>query len=252
MRHLDLLLMRHPHLRTIDYQRLVQKVKEDPAKHWNEFVEACAPIVLTTALRLARRVGNAHAVADQATVEVFARLAAGDFALIRSYVGYGKFPSELVRLTQLAPALAEARRTREYPALDGASPIEDAQAPVPTLDPRYVDLLDKEGERFVQAVRRVVVILHRRDRLLLGLRYEQGLTVAELDQIFRLGSGARVAGILDRLLDNIQPLTAVAEAWQLDNAQRHALARRVLFRIFSEGSMESDENAEAAPALQHR
>ena len=46
MRHFDLLLMRHPHLRAIDYQRLVQRVKEDPAAHWNELVEACAPIVL--------------------------------------------------------------------------------------------------------------------------------------------------------------------------------------------------------------
>ena len=49
MRHLDLLLMRHPHLRSIDYQRLVQTVKEDPSAHWDEFVEACAPIVLTAA-----------------------------------------------------------------------------------------------------------------------------------------------------------------------------------------------------------
>ena len=53
MRHFDLLLMRHPHLRSIDYQRLVQRVKNDPAAHWDEFVAACAPVVLTAALRLA-------------------------------------------------------------------------------------------------------------------------------------------------------------------------------------------------------
>ena len=105
MRHFDLLLMRHPHLRSIDYQRLVQRVKEDPAAHWDELVEACAPIVLTAALWLARDIGNAEAVAEQATVQVFHALAANDYALVRSYIGYGKFSSELVRLTQQAPVL---------------------------------------------------------------------------------------------------------------------------------------------------
>jgi hypothetical protein len=252
MRHIDLLLMRHPHLRSVDYQRLVQRVKEDPAAHWDEFVDACAPVVLTAALRLARTVGNAEAVAHQATVQVFQKLASNNYALVRSYIGYGKFPSELVRLTQQAPVLAEARVSREFPELDGTSPIEDPDAPVPSLEAKYVSLLEQEGEKFVEAVRRVIRILHRQDRLMLGLRYEQGLHCRELDQLFRLGSPERVAGILDRLIEQIQPIVAVAEAWQLEGAQRHALARRVLFGIFSEGSLETDEDAATAPALQHR
>ena len=181
MRHIDLLLMRHPHLRSVDYQRLVQRVKEDPAAHWDEFVDACAPVVLTAALRLARNVGNAEAVADQAAVQVFQKLASNDYALVRSYIGYGKFPSELVRLTQQAPVLAEARVSREFPELDGTSPIEDPDAPVAALDAKYISLLEQEGEKFVEAVRRVVRILHRQDRLMQGLRYEQGLHCRELD-----------------------------------------------------------------------
>ncbi len=251
MRHFDLLLMRHPHLRSIDYQRLVQRVKTDPAAHWDELVEACTPIVLTAALRMARSVGNAKALAEQATVQVFQRLAENDYALIRSYVGYGKFPSELVRLTQLAPALAEPRQGREFPALSGEAAIEDADAPVPALDPHYAGLFEKEGPDFVTAVRRVVQVLHRRDRLMLGLRYEQGLTVRELDQIFLLGTPQRIAGILDRLILTLQPIVAVAAAWELDDAQRHALARRVLFQVFSQGSLESDEDLDTSPALQH-
>jgi len=160
MRHFDLLLMRHPHLRSIDYQRLVQRVKTDPPAHWDEFVEACAPIVLTAALRMARPVGNVKALAEQATVQVFQMLAENNYALIRAYVGYGKFPSELVRLTQLVPALAEPRQGREFPALSGEMAIEDDDAPVPALDACYVELLEKEGDRFVTAVRRVVQVLH--------------------------------------------------------------------------------------------
>jgi hypothetical protein len=251
MRHFDLLLMRHPHLRSIDYQRLLQRVKADPSAHWEELVEACTPIVLTAALRMARSVGNAKALAEQATVQVFQMLAENDYALIRSYVGYGKFPSELVRLTQLAPALAGLRQGREFPALAGESAIDDPDAPVPALDARYVELLEKEGPDFVTAVRRVVQVLHRRDRLMLGLRYEQGLAVRELDQVFRLGTPERVAGILDRLVSGLQPIVAVAAAWELDEAQRHALARRVLFRVFSSGSLESDEDLATSPALQH-
>ena len=251
MRHFDLLLMRHPHLRSIDYQRLVQRVKTDPSAHWDELVEACTPIVLTAALRMAQPVGNAKALAEQATVQVFQMLAENDYELIRSYVGYGKFPSELVRLTQLAPALAEPRQGREFPGLSGDAAIEDRDAPVPALDARYVELFEKEGSPFVTAVRRVVQVLHRRDRLMLGLRFEQGLSVRELDQIFRLGTPERVAGILDRLVSSIQPIDAVASAWELDDAQRHALARRVLFQVFSEGSLESDEDRTTSPALQH-
>lgn len=251
MRHIDLLLMRHPKWRSVDFQRLVQRVKTDPAQHWDELVEACAPIVLTVALRLARRIGNAKSVAEQATLQVFEQLAANDYALIRTYIGYGKFPSELARLTQLAPALVDARRAREYPKNSGEAPIEDPHAPVPALDARYVALYEQEGERFMKAVRNAVAILHRRDRLLLGLRFEQGLTVAELDQLFRLGTPERVAGILDRLLATLQPVNAVAAAWELDDAQRHALAHRVLYQIFSVHSMESDENAPTIPALQH-
>jgi hypothetical protein len=251
MRHIDLLLMRHPHLRSIDYQRLVQRVKTDPPAHWDEFVAACTPIVLTAALRMARPVGNVKALAEQAVVQVFQMLAENDYALIRAYVGYGKFPSELVRLTQLVPALAEPRQGREFPALSGETAIEDADAPVPALDARYVELLEKEGDRFVTAVRRVVQVLHRQDRLMLGLRYEQGLSVRELDQVFRLGTPERVAGILDRLVLDLQPVVAVASAWELDHAQRHALARRVLFRVFSEGSLESDEDLATSLALQH-
>ena len=250
MRHFDLLLMRHPHLRSIDYQRLVQRVKEDPAGHWDEFVQACAPIVLTAATRLARGIGSSRALAEQATVEVFKQLATNDYELIRSYIGYGKFPSELVRLTQLTPALAGPRQEREFPQ-PGAG-IEDPDSPVPALDQSYLSLLEKEGQEFTQAVRRAVSVLHRRDRLMLAMRYEQGLTTAELDQVFRLGSAKRVAGILDRLIAQVQPIVAVAKAWELDDVQRHALARHVLPEVFAAGSMETDEELTTSPALQHR
>lgn len=252
MRHFDVLLLRHPHLRHIDYQRLVQRVKEDPRAHWDELVEASAPIVHTAALRLAHGHGNAESIADAATLQVFEELRRDDFARVRSYVGYGKWPSELVRLTQLAPALAQVRSGREFPPLDAGTAVADPDQPIPALDPRFASLLEQEGERFFVAMRRVLAVLHRRDRLMLGFRYEQGLTLRELDQIFRLGTPERVGKLLDRLLGYLQPIRAVGDAWEMPHDQRHALLRLCVVRIYGESSMETDEDRALAPALQGR
>ncbi len=252
MRHIDLLILRHPKLRHVDYQRLVLRCQEDPRAHWNELVEASAPIVHTAAVRMAEAVGLPRTAADDATREVFEALAAHDFALIRQFVGYGKWTSELVRLTQKTPTLAAARAEREYPTIDLAHPLADPDSPVPVLDPRYAALLEKEGERFFVAMKKVLHVLHRRDRLLLAYRYEQGLTLRELDQIFRLGSPERVESLLDRLLGYLQPIRAVGDAWEMPHEQRHALLRLVVHRTFGAGSMETDEEQPAAPALQHR
>jgi len=130
--------------------------------------------------------------------------------------------------------------------------MTDDDQPVPVLEARYADLLEKEGERFFVAMKRVIGVLHRRDRLMLGFRYEQGLTLRELDMIFRLGTPQRVGNLLDRLLGILQPLRAVGDAWEMPHEQRHALLRVVVHKLFDEGSMETDEDRAAGPALQHR
>lgn len=245
MRHLDLLLLRHPQLRHVDFQRLVQRCKEDPAAHWDELVEASAPVVHTTALRLAERVGNAKALAEEVTLQVFERIAADDFAVVRDYVGYGKWPSLLVRLVTEAPSLRDV-----VPV--AARATDDPDGAVPELDPQYASLLEKEGERFFQSMKKVLGVLHRRDRMLLAFRYEQDLTLRELDLLFRLGTPERVANLLDRLLGHLQPIRAVGDAWQMPHAQRHALLRIVVRRLFAEHSMATDDDRAPAPALQHR
>ena len=252
MRHLDLLIMRHPRLRHVDYQRLVQRVKLDPPAHWDEFVEATIPIVHAMAQRLARGAGQRDAVAEEATRQVYEALKADDFAVIRDYVGYGRFPSQLVRMLMKTEALSEGRRAREYPPVDPALPIEDDDQPVPVLEARYAELLEKEGERFFVAMKRVIGALHRRDRLMLGFRYEQGLTLRELDQLFRLGTPQRVGTLLDRLLGYLQPIRAVGDAWDMPHEQRHALLRVVVHELFGKASMETDEDRSTGPALQHR
>lgn len=244
--------MRHPRLRHVDYQRLVQRVKQDPAAHWDEFVEATCPIVHAMALRLAHGAGHRDAVAEEATRQVFEALADDDYAVIRAYVGYGKFPSQLVRMLMKTEALQKGRHGREYPTVDLARPIEDDDQTIPVLEARYAELLEQEGERFFKAMARVIGVLHRRDRLMLGFRYEQGLTLRELDMIFRLGTPERVGNLLDRLLGILQPLRAVGDAWEMPHEQRHALLRVVVHKLYGEGSMETDEDRAAGPALQHR
>lgn len=252
MRHLDLLILRHPRLRNVDYQRLVQRAKEDPAAHWDELVDASAPIVHSMAQRMADHLGNRDALAEEATVQTFEAIAREDFAVVREYVGYGKWASQLVRILQNTPVMSEARRAREYPPVDPAIALDDPDQPVPVLEPKYAELLEKEGERFFVAMKRVIAVLHRRDRLMLGFRYEQGLTLREIDQIFRVGTPERVGKLLDRLLGYLQPIRAVGDAWEMPHEQRHALLRVVVHRLFGEGTMETDEDRSSGPALQHR
>lgn len=250
MRHFDLLLMRHPHLRHIDYQRLVQRVKEDPEAHWDELVEASAPVVHTAAYRLALGTPDAAASAEDATREVFERLKADDFRIVRDYVGYGKWVSELVLLTEQTPTMEAVRDQRIRHQSDLSLPVSDPDGEIPVLEPRYAELLEKEGDRFLKAITQVMGLLHRTDRLILALRYEQELTLAELDQVFRLGTPSRVGSLIDRLVRKLQPIQAVADAWELPDGQRHALTRVVVQKVFATANMETDEDAAVAPATQ--
>jgi DNA-directed RNA polymerase specialized sigma24 family protein len=249
MLHLDLLLKRHPALRSVDYQRLVQRAKLNPEATWAELVEASIPIVYTAALRLADDLRNGPGMAEEATREVFEKIRDDDFAILRGYVGLGKWPSLLVRLTQKTGVLSQRRREHELPSHPEQLTLGDPDQPIPALDAVVARRLEAEGERFLLAMRKVIGVLHRRDRLLLSLRYEQGLTLRELDKIFGIGSAHRVGSILDRLADSLQPLHAVSEAWGLDAGQKHAVLREIVVKVF-EQSMESSQDRPSAPALQ--
>ncbi len=252
MRHLDRLLQRDPKLRGVDFQRLVQRARQDPQAHWPELVEASMPVVYTLALRLADDLRNGEAMAEEATREVFAELHDTDFAVVREYIGYGKWPSLLLRLTQNARVLADRRSERENPVDAAALLRKDNDGLVPELEPRVSDLIHKEGDRFSTAMKRVIHILHRQDRLLLGMRYEQGLTLRELDHLFRLGSPERVQSLLDRLVDSMQPIRAVADAWDLDHGQKHAVVQHFVKQLYASGSMETGDDRKVAAALQQQ
>lgn len=251
MQHLDLLLKKHPALRSVDHQRLVQRAKADPAAVWPELVEVSIPIVYTAALRLADDLRNGPAMAEEATREVFERLRHDDFAILRGYVGFGKWPSLLVRLTQQTTVLSQRRQEHEQPAQPHMLTVNDPDQPIPALDPAVARQLEAEGQRFVDAMRKVIGVLHRRDRLMLSLRYEQGLTLRQIDQIYHIGSALRVGSTLDRLADSLQPLRAICEAWKVSPEQKHAILREIVGKVFLQ-SMESSQDRPSAPALQHQ
>jgi len=235
----------------VDYQRLVMRAQADPEAAWDDLVEASVPIVYTAALRLADDLRNGPSMAEEATVEVFDRLADDDFALVRGFVGNGKWSTYLVRLTQQTPILRDRRQERERPAASVEQPLVDPDGSVPALDPSVAELLEREGEPFLVAMRRSLSTLHRSDRLLLGLRYEQDLTLRELDHLLRLGTPGRIAALVDRVGEALQPLRAVAEAWSLEDDQKRALLRVLVRRLYAR-SMETDEDRTIAPATQHR
>lgn len=257
MQHLDQLLREHPHLRDVDYQRLVLAAQVDPATAWPELVRLSIPVVHTAAYRMAEGLRDRDAVAEVATAQVFERLREDDFAAIRRFVGFGKWTSLLVRMTQQAPILAEGRVAREHPPqVDPVTglprPLDDPEGAVPVLDPRFVELLRAEGDRFYVALGKSVQIMHRSDRLLLGMRYEQGLTLHELDRLFRLGSPVRIASLLSRLCQAIQPVRAVIEAWQVPPEQHEALMRVAIHHLYASRSMATVSDEKMLAAVPHR
>ncbi len=253
MRHIDRLIQEDPKLRQTDYQRLVQKAKQDPRAHWAELVRVSAPVVYTMAERLGAHLPEGGSVTEEVTRQVFERIADDDFAIVRNYVGFGKWTSLLLRLTQESPLLAQRRQDREWPQLVEEGPVQvildDREGSIPELLPKLRDLCDQEGERFLQALRKALRTFHRRDRLLLGMRYEQGLSLKELDMIFRLGTPERVASLLARLRDSLQPFTAVREAWEIPGEQEEALLRYTLGQLFRARSLATHEHAPQAPAV---
>jgi hypothetical protein len=253
MRHIDRLIQEDPSLRQIDYQQLVQKAKQEPRAHWAELVRASAPIVYTMAERLGAHLPEGGSVSEEVTRQVFERIADDDFAIVRNYVGYGKWTSLLLRLTQESPLLAQRRHEREWPALAEEGSVEvildDRDGSIPELLPKLRDLCDQEGARFLDALWKALRTLHRRDRLLLGMRYEQGLSLKELDVIFRLGTPERVASLLARLRNSLQPFTAVRDAWEIPAEQEEALLRHTLGQLFRARSLATHEQAPQAPAV---
>ena len=235
MQHLDLLIRRHPELRNVDYQRLIQRAKEDPAAHWTELVESCAPIVYAMAQRLAGGQLHRDAVAEEVTHELFESLKADDYARIRNYVGYGKWPSLLLKWTSECESLRDP---------------EGEEPGLPELDEHSTRLVTEEGERFLEHMARNIGRLHRRDQLLLGMRYEQKLSLFELDHLFRLGSAERIQSLLERIASTLQPLTAVSDAWQLESEQQEAVLAYAVEKIFATNSLKSDEDV--AEAVQHK
>jgi len=239
MQHLDRLIQRHPKLRQVDFQRLLQQVQADPQAHWAALVDASAPIAYTLALRLAAGQPNAASVAEHACFELFQMLREDDFARIRRFIGTSRWPSLLLRYLRETPSLSESGSTGEL------------DQPLPELDETVRRAIEQEGERLQTHLERVLRALHRRDRLLLAMRYEQGLSLPELDRIFRLGSAARMSSLLERLEGSLQPIRAVGDAHALDDSQRRALLAEMIRRIFAK-DMQSDEHRAQAVAMQHR
>ena len=240
MQHLDLLIQSHPKLRNVDFQRLILAAQEDPAASWAQVVEASAPIVYTAALRLVGARRGAAAAAEQACFEVLEAIHADDYRVLRDFIGFGKWTSLLIRLTEQTPTMMEMRSDSSF------------DASIPELDERSRGLLDSEGSGLLDHVVKVVKGLHRDDRLLLAMRYEQGLTLAELDQLFRLGSPERIESLLSRLRASLQPTSAVAEAWSLSDEQAEAVVAHLIRQVLERGSMDNDEEAPEAPLLSRR
>jgi hypothetical protein len=135
---------------------------------------------------------------------------------------------------------------------ESLSEPEGEESALPQLDERSLHLLEKEGPRFIEHIARAMGRLHRRDRLLLAMRYDQKLSLRELDHVFLLGSPERIQSLLARIATALQPLMAVSDVWQLEDDQQEAVLAHAVERAFAAGSQESDKDRAEARAVQQR
>jgi len=116
-----------------DDYRLVQRLAAGDAQAWHEFVERFGRLVLSRVVVVAREVGHALPTpdAEDLCADVFSRLVAGEFAVLRRFEGRSALSTWLCVVTRriVLRRIAAARREPSRGAGSTSPPIESLPGP---------------------------------------------------------------------------------------------------------------------------
>lgn len=230
----DLAALERRH-RALAFADLRRGVLAGDDEAWQRLVEKYSRFVYTVALKLLAGAADREELASRVYARVFERIAERRFRLLWRFQGRCRFTSYLFRVVQSEKKAVFADRGS---VLRAESPKEHERADErPTEHP----LLDAEALR--QAVARALERLTSTDRLVLVLRFRDGLTLREI---------ARAAGFKDtnaaaygvrRALGRLKVLRELRDERRLGGPELAAveelLARELLDREVDQGGESS-------------
>jgi RNA polymerase sigma-70 factor (ECF subfamily) len=163
---------------------LVRACAEGDGAAWRRFVDRYGPLVLALARRmLARRTGFAQdSDVEEIAGEVFLSLVRGDARLLRRYRPEFRLTTYLgvICRTEVGKHLRKRNRVPR-PGGEAVEACADPSSPSP-----LGEVARRERETAVRGLLDVLASLPERDRLLLSLRYVDGLDYGAIAEVLRV------------------------------------------------------------------
>ncbi len=175
---------------------------------WKAFVEKYSRFVYAVALQLLAKTADREEAAASVYARVFERLAAGGFRLVREFQNRCLFTTYLYRIVQSERKEYFARQARRtQPVLDETAAAGRAASspPGPVLRP----------DALRRAAREAVDHLDAEERLVLLLRFREGLKLREIASVLGHRDVGAAARALYRALGRLELLKELRERYRL-------------------------------------
>lgn len=198
---------------------------------WRRLVEKYSRFVYTVALKLLAGAAEREELAARVYARVFERIAARRFRLLWRFQGRCRFTSYLFRVVQSEKKAVLACRGRERSA------GSETEHELVDERPRELPLLDADALR--RAVARALERLTSADRLILVLRFRDGLKLREIARAAGFKDTNAAAYAVRRALGRLEVLRELRDERRLGTAElglvEELLRRELLDREVEKG-----------------
>ncbi len=162
----------------LDFSDIRARLVRGEADGWRIFVERYSRTLYTMALSLAAA-PDREEIAQEAYMAILERFARDNCRVLRNFREEARFETYLFTAARNAVALLHRRGARDRARL--ADPIEPA---VDRLKPSLAETIGLAPDRVAELLAESLSALEPRERLILRLRFRQGLPYRRLAQMF--------------------------------------------------------------------
>lgn len=226
----------------LEFAEIRDKILAGEPGAWRLFVERYSCLVYTVALRLAgaRDEKDREDVAHEVYLGLFDRLARDRFHLLRDFRGECRFETYLFSAVRNELAELRRRRARErhrFLPYEEDGTAESAAAPAGARsDPtQLVESIGLDRKRVTELVARALAKLEPAERLVLHLRFQQGLPLRRLAELFQWKDTNAAAYELSKALRKLELLERCRSSLRWGEPEREEM-RNCLKRWLESGS----------------